>query len=257
MPRPLIPPRGRYIPTKVLFDPDLSPPLRDTLIQLMALAWATQGHSTPRLSYEILTALTGKSKRTLQGHIADLRDKHTALRLQIAAAGDFIIVFEQRLWDSPRRRRIPHSPVKEEEEEESIIKLIKPPPPPAVPVQTTGVKVLVQGQGAKICAGPTADDPMRGLEPELVDELLEAGIFPSLLDEVGRSGRPPEALRALLAWARADKPTQPGGLFIARLRAGARPPERISQAFCPRCGGVNEHAEGCYMRFASPADGGG
>jgi hypothetical protein len=87
-----------------------------------------------------------------------------------------------------------------------------------------------------------------------VDELLKAGVFPSLLGEIGCSGHPPEALRALLAWARDDNPEKPGGLFIARLRAGARPPEQFSHPPCPRCGGVSEHAESCYLRYISLAD---
>ena len=170
--------------------------------------------------------------------------------MQIAAAGDFMIVFEQRFWDSPRRRKNPHSPVKEEEV--SVCDLINP--PPDVPVQTTGVKVLEQGGGAKICTGPALADPSFGLEPDLVDELLKAGVIPSLLGEIGRSGQPPDALRALLAWAREDNPEKPGGLFIARLRAGVRPPEHFCHPPCPRCGGVSEHAESCYLRYISPDD---
>jgi hypothetical protein len=38
MTTPLKPPRGLFVPSDVIFDHSLSAPLRDTLVQLMALA---------------------------------------------------------------------------------------------------------------------------------------------------------------------------------------------------------------------------
>jgi len=45
MPRLLIPPRGYFVPSVVIFHPHLKAQIRDTLIQLMALSWGSDSHS--------------------------------------------------------------------------------------------------------------------------------------------------------------------------------------------------------------------
>jgi hypothetical protein len=252
MTSPLKPPRGLFVPGEVIFDSNLAPSLRDTLIQLLALAWQAQGHSTPLLSYEVLTALTGKSKRTLQGHIAALRNNHAALRLQIAGSGEFIVLFDPRLWTTHRRRKNLHSPVKEDKESLKEFNYT-PSPPPDVLVKTRNKSLLESGRRAKNCAA-AADPRTHNLEPGLTAELLSAGVYPGLLSEIEDSGLTPEMIRALLAWSYVDNPDRPGGLFMARLRIGATPPKHFTQAPCSQCGQVGEHAPDCYMRYLDSAD---
>ena len=251
MTHPLKPPRGLFVPSEVIFDPDLSSALRDTLIQLLALAWRAGGKSTPLLSYDVLTALTGKSKRTIQGHIAALRNNHAALRLQSAGGGEFIVVFDAFLWDTHRRRKNLHSPVKEYKEslKDVVNNNININDPSYS--QPSGITTAKKGRRAKNC---TAAPPGRELDRALKDELLTAGIFPGLLEEIASSALSDKEIQALLAWCRADSATKPGGLFMLRLRAGAVAPEYFTQPACPRCGKVGEHAAGCYMRYQDGAD---
>ena len=118
MPRPLKPPRGIFIATQVIFHPALSPALKDTLLRLMALAWASGGHFTPPLSYAQLAALTGRSLRSLHAHLSELRDTYAALRLQRAGDGNFIIVFHDAVLPfqkTPFDCKSLHQPDQEEE----------------------------------------------------------------------------------------------------------------------------------------------
>ena len=89
--RPLLPPRGIFASTRLLFDHGLSASIKETLLELMALTWGSDSHVTPPLSYPLLEHLTGKDARTLRGHFAALRTYHAALRLQRADGGYFIV----------------------------------------------------------------------------------------------------------------------------------------------------------------------
>jgi hypothetical protein len=124
MPRTLKPPRGIFISSTVLYHPSMDPCVRDTLIQLLGLAWGDSFSRTPALSYHDLTVITGKKLRTLYGHIAALRDEHAALRLQSAGGGMYIIVFAD--WVRPEIKppglcKNLQSPVKEEESDSQNI----------------------------------------------------------------------------------------------------------------------------------------
>jgi len=88
MSRQLLPPRGIFVDTQVLFDLSISPALRDTLLQLKALAWGQD--ETPAISIHEIATLTGKSDRTIYGHLASLRD-NGALRWRNSAAGTIIV----------------------------------------------------------------------------------------------------------------------------------------------------------------------
>jgi hypothetical protein len=71
-----------------------------------------------------------------------------------------------------------------------------------------------------------------------------------LLPEVARSGRKAADLSAMLAWCEEDKPQQPGGLFMARLRACAVVPDRFYGKRCAVCRRVGKHAPDCRMAYA-------
>ena len=244
MPRPLKPPRGIFIATQVIFHPALSPALKDTLLRLMALAWASGGHFTPPLSYAQLAALTGRSLRSLHAHLSELRDTYAALRLQRAGDGNFIIVFNDAVLPPqkmPSNCKSLHQPDQEEEEEEVNI--------PGEDLlllddhyDHSGAKVQNFAQTPPFSLQSSAQTP---LSAQFLDGLQAAGVFASLLDEVAASRRSEEDLRALLAWAQAEQPENPAPLFIARLRAGARAPEAYYQPPCPRCGQYGKHSPEC------------
>ena len=90
MPRPLLPPRGIHVPTTIVFHRDLSPSVIHTWIQLRALAWGQE--ETPQLSIFQLSELTGKSRSTIFGHMALLR-QWGALRWRSSETGTLIVTF--------------------------------------------------------------------------------------------------------------------------------------------------------------------
>ena len=259
MTRPLLPPRGIFVGTSILFAPDISPPARDTLLQLMALAWGSDTHLTPPLSYALLEHLTGKKARTLRGHLASLRSYRDVLRLQPAGEGQFIILFSEWLFGRPGGASAAHIPLaasgrllpppddhhdhKEEEESNSeFVELHPPPDHPAPPAQKSASRLQRGNAGAP------------ALPPKLQASLGEAGIFTSLFPEIGRIAREQgwsaKDLLALLAWCQEDSPDRPGGLFVARLRREFRPPPKYYQPACPRCARRGKHEPGCPRSYA-------
>ncbi len=71
MARPLLPPCGVVIPTRMIYNSQLPPAVVHTWIQLRGLAW--DGTDTPPLSMQELAALTGRSQATIYGHMSQLR----------------------------------------------------------------------------------------------------------------------------------------------------------------------------------------
>ena len=90
MPRPLLPPRGVFISTMMIYNREVPPSVVYTWIQLRGLAWDRT--ETPPLSMPQLSDLTGKSQSTLYGHMALLRS-WGALRMRPSAKGTFIVSF--------------------------------------------------------------------------------------------------------------------------------------------------------------------
>jgi len=90
MSRPLLPPRGIFIPTAIIFDREISGGVFQTWVQLRALAWGRQ--ETPVLSMQQMCEITGDSPSTLYGHMTALRNRD-ALRWRPAYDGTFIVSF--------------------------------------------------------------------------------------------------------------------------------------------------------------------
>jgi len=275
MTRPLLPPGGIFVGIDLLFDHQLTPALRDTLLQLMALAWSSARRQTPPVSVAILATLTRKSARTLRAHLASLRAYPDVLRLQPAGRGRFTVILAGWLFgkangenepaaprpagrnppksgrsrppggpNPPRSPKIrpsngrnqPHQVVKEEEEFN-------------LENDSTDFLLLLSENRPKKAARPRPR-----LSQSIEAELREAGLFSGLLPEVAalakRDGHSESDLRALLAWCRADEPDRPAALFVGRLRIGARAPREFSQPACPRCGQHGKHSPECPRRYA-------
>ena len=90
MPRPLLPPRGIFVPTMMIYNREIPPKVVYTWIQLRGLAWDRT--ETPQLSMAQLSDLTGKSQSTLYAHIALLRS-WGALRMRPSVKGSIIVAF--------------------------------------------------------------------------------------------------------------------------------------------------------------------
>ncbi len=274
MSRPLLPPRGLFIRTGLLFDRRIPSAVLPTLLQLMALAWGSREHATPPLPMRALCDITMRPPRTLYGHLAVLRDQLAALRMLPAGDGLVSLVFADWLYPpaqgSPGATAggAPPAPAgadpfrqllqmpDEEEQATPSPRLLNPSPPPDQRAGRAGsgtTGLLRQGGGRRPLA-PGSGAPR--LPAELEAALLEAGVFPSLLPEVAASGLEPADLWALLAWCRADEPQQPARLFMARLRHGGRPPAVYHQPACPRCGRQGGHEADCPQRYLDGPYGG-
>jgi hypothetical protein len=255
MTRPLLPPRGLFTGTRWLFDPALAPNLKETLLQLMTLTWGREPHTTPLLSYPMLEELTGKNARTLRGHLSALRTYHAALRLQHAVAGQFIItlagwLFRNDLVETPALdgKNLPlpdhdHG-IDQQEEQDSLHpgEVFLPP-----------VDDLIDYDQPASAPPPAAKTPRR-LSKKAEKRLIEAGVFPGLLAEVAtraaESSYSEAALFQLLEWTVDSQPDAPAGLFISRLRAGARAPAMYARPVCTRCGQRGKHSADCPHRYA-------
>ena len=102
MTSPLLPPRGVFAVTSLIFDADLPAAIKETLLQILALAWASPIHETAPLSYTQLSELTGKSHTTLHGHLDVLRTYRSTLRLRSAGRGQFIVSLAGWLYPPKR-----------------------------------------------------------------------------------------------------------------------------------------------------------
>ena len=119
MTQPLIPPRGYFISSQILFHPTMTSALKDTLIQMIALTWGNKARMTPELTYPMLEQLTSKSARRLYGQLTILRKTYSALELQSAGDGTFVLVLAGWLFESSadENNSFKQTPVKEEEED--------------------------------------------------------------------------------------------------------------------------------------------
>ena len=93
MPRPLLPPKGVFIPTSMIYNPSLPPSLLQTWLQLRGLAWGRT--VTPCLPFKEMAAILGKSPATLYRHMSQLRNLD-ALSWRTTGSGSLIVSFSQQ-----------------------------------------------------------------------------------------------------------------------------------------------------------------
>jgi hypothetical protein len=87
-----LPSRGIYVPTHLIFHPDLPPAVLRTWMQLRCLAWT--GWTTPPMTVSELAAHLGIHTSRLYRHLAQLKD-NSALSWHITTQGKFIISFPE------------------------------------------------------------------------------------------------------------------------------------------------------------------
>ncbi len=90
MPRPLLPPRGIFVPAALIYNTDLAPAVRDTWVQLRGIAWGCQ--ETPSVSLAQLSDILGKKRSTLYEHMRLLQSRG-ALRWRTGSTSEIIVVF--------------------------------------------------------------------------------------------------------------------------------------------------------------------
>lgn len=264
---PLLPPRGIFVVTALLFDHALPPSVKETLLQILALAWSNPAHETPPLPFSQLASLTGKSATTLHGHITVLRNYRAALRLRRAGHGTLVVSLAEWLYTSAPERRpeedleksgVSKNPEilvnsKEEQNEKERDRAI------SLSLSVVNIKGCEKSENSEkaengkveLETGSEVEDGQNLLSAEVSKALLKAGIYSFLYTEVARAGLPDKDLLALLAWCEEDYPERPGGLFMTRLRTGAAAPERYYGERCDVCGKFNGHSETCRRRYTS------
>jgi hypothetical protein len=104
MTRPLLPPRGVYVSTRMIYHPQLPPAVILTWIQLRGLAW--DGTVTPPLNMQELADLTAKCQATIYSHLVVLRQMR-ALSWRSAGNGRIVVSFTKA---PSKKRKAGHSP---------------------------------------------------------------------------------------------------------------------------------------------------
>jgi hypothetical protein len=92
MAQPLLPPRGIFIPTHMIFNTQLPPAVLVTWIQLRSLAWS--GWVTPPLSIPELASLISIHPARLYRHLSHLQDI-SALSCRTTQDGKLILSFPE------------------------------------------------------------------------------------------------------------------------------------------------------------------
>ena len=92
MPHPLLPPRGIFIPTHMIFNTQLPPAVLVTWIQLRCLAW--KGCVTPPLSISEFASLIAIHPNRLHRHLSQLQDI-SALSWRTTKNGKLILSFPE------------------------------------------------------------------------------------------------------------------------------------------------------------------
>jgi len=100
MTRPLLAPRGIFVPTHIIFHSQLPASVRVTWIQLRCLAW--DGWSTPPLTLPELASLLGIHPTRLYRHLSQLK-RITALSWRTDNNAKLILSFPGEPHDPPQK----------------------------------------------------------------------------------------------------------------------------------------------------------
>lgn len=93
MTRPLLPPNGIFVPTRLIYDHALPPALLQTWSQLRGLAWGAA--VTPDMKFSEIAAILKKSPSTLYRHMSSLRNLDV-LSWHTTETGSIIVSFPEQ-----------------------------------------------------------------------------------------------------------------------------------------------------------------
>ena len=235
MPRPLIPPRGVFVPSAVQYDKSIPPAVRDTYSQILGVAYGRP--ETPPVSFHQLSEDFGKSISTLRGHMAFLRDRGV-LRWRTAQDGTIIVSFPKGaskgqafFRDESADSENLEKPVKEDEDViNSTRRELEPPHPP------DSVK-----RGAK-------NQKERHFSATVHQALLEAGVFESKLPELAQAGLSDDEIMAIIHKVEDEfGGEQKGGILVHRIQNKVLPPQEYFGEPCSVCGKYGRHTASCWQ----------
>ena len=230
MPRPLLPPRGIFVPSTVQYDKTIPPAIRDTYSQLLGLAYGKS--ETPPVSLQQLSELFGKSISSLYGNMAFLRDRG-ALRWRTAQDGTIIISFPQGVSkgeaffiDQTFNSKKLEKPVKEDEDINTLKEEFNPPP------------VSVKGHEKK--------EKGRYFSADLRQALLGAGVFKTKLPELALTELTEAEIMAILRKVQHEfGDEQKGGIVVHRIEHKEIPPDAYFNEPCEECAKFASHESNC------------
>lgn len=134
MVRPLLPPRGYFIPTQMIYQSQMPSAVFLTWLQLRGLAWG--GTDTPSLCIKDLVELTGKTEKTLTRHINQL-EHLLALRYYSPEQGIIVVKFPKGLFFSAEQ------PVADRQKYKNIFLVTPPPLSLPIPPDSDSLKIPV------------------------------------------------------------------------------------------------------------------
>lgn len=218
------PPRYVNAPTDMVYDARLTPAVCHTGIQLIGLAWESRGRVIEEIEISKLEEVTGKSRSTVYGHLAALRDAGW-LQFSSSRRGGLTIRFiepdlaqdsgcVQNSGQSENLDALNQEVIKEYES----VNLL------ASCNESVGGR-CVQKSGL---VSENLDGRKPVLDPELCKALLDLGVFPEALPKAAelaaRNAWSMEHLWMLIKELKARPETEGrGGLVLYRLEKNQRP----------------------------------
>lgn len=234
MPRPLVPPRGVFVSSAVIYDESLSDTMKATYMQLLGLAYGKS--ETPSLSFQQLSEITNKAIGTLYKHMGALRDRGV-LRWRTAQDRTIIVSFpkgaskgqafftDEEFSNSQNREK----PVKEEEDILHPIRKVLNPPPDSIKGRVKKQKVRVFNTTVR-------------------QALLDAGVFESKLPELAQVGLTDDEIMAILRKVKDEFDGEAkGGIVVHRIQNKVQPPQEYFGEPCSVCGKYGRHTASCWQ----------
>ncbi len=218
------PPRYVNAPTGMVYDPRLTPAVCHTGIQLIGLAWESRGKVIEEVEISKLEEVTGKSRSTVYGHLAALRDAGW-LQFSSSRRGGLTVRFMELdlAHDFGSVQKSGQS-----ENLDALNEVIK---------RDSVVKDLLTCNNESVSAScvrnsglasENLDGRLKVLDAQLCEELLELGVFREALARADalavQNGWKAEHIRLLIdELKKSTAREQCGGLVLYRLEKNMRP----------------------------------
>jgi hypothetical protein len=197
--KPLLPPRGIFVSTRLVFHRRLPAALKETVLQLMALAWGNEQFCTPPLTYLQLAEMTGKDPRTLRGHLRGLRSLQAVLHTHYITSGTFSVTLASWLF---RSEPVGRAELGQEGLPRDALLALGSDPELAQPAEKLAAGDVAVGSGledgdgaaARAKAGAVGGEPTGGIA-RWIDPAIPAGTVREL-SSPGAAQLPPDSVNA-------------------------------------------------------------
>lgn len=218
MTRPLLPPRGIFVPSKLL-EMNLKPSVFATAVKLLALTWGRKG-DTPELSWEFLEEYTGLKRSQLYGHLSCLASMGVCAWMS-RRGGYLIVRYNSGFYPKSNGDLDELSDISDTLIGGGLINNqwdYEFPPPNDLSLSAG----TVRKNGRKSDKSENTGDESN-LPPHIRERLTEIDVFPELFGEIERLAWSDRDILDLVDAVKATGSDTPGALFIHRIRRTARP----------------------------------